>query len=96
MKQCMYIEVRPHMCGDSGCGNVNSHWWFVLCWLYKYYWCLETETSSIYWAQLSRFHLKMEKESSLRTIVWIMSGVVIVILIYHRHKPINNINLLGS
>jgi hypothetical protein len=25
-----------------------------------------------------------------------MSRIVIVILIYHRHKPVNNINLLGS
>jgi hypothetical protein len=25
-----------------------------------------------------------------------MSRIVIVILIYHRHKPINSINLLGS
>jgi hypothetical protein len=25
-----------------------------------------------------------------------MSRIVIVILIYHRHKPIDNINLLGS
>jgi hypothetical protein len=24
-----------------------------------------------------------------------MSGIVIVILIYHRHKPIDSINLLG-
>jgi hypothetical protein len=22
MKQCMHIEVRPHMCGDARCGNV--------------------------------------------------------------------------
>jgi hypothetical protein len=27
---------------------------------------------------------------------WIMSRIVIVILIYHRHKPIDSINLLGS
>jgi hypothetical protein len=26
---------------------------------------------------------------------WIMSRIVIVILIYHRHKPIDSINLLG-
>jgi hypothetical protein len=25
-----------------------------------------------------------------------MSGIVIVILIYHRHKPIDSFNLLGS
>jgi hypothetical protein len=22
MKQCMYIEVRPHMCGDSRCKTI--------------------------------------------------------------------------
>jgi hypothetical protein len=27
---------------------------------------------------------------------WIMSRIVIVILIYHRHKPIDSINLLDS
>jgi hypothetical protein len=27
---------------------------------------------------------------------WIMSRIVTVILIYHRHKPIDSINLLGS
>jgi hypothetical protein len=26
---------------------------------------------------------------------WIMSRIVIVIIIYHRHKPIDSINLLG-
>jgi hypothetical protein len=26
---------------------------------------------------------------------WIMSRIVIIILIYHRHKPIDSINLLG-
>jgi hypothetical protein len=35
-----------------------------LCWLYKPYWCYcwcpETETRSIYWAQMCRFHLKTE------------------------------------
>jgi hypothetical protein len=30
MKQGMSVGVRPHMCGDSRCGNVNSHWWIVL------------------------------------------------------------------
>jgi hypothetical protein len=33
------LEVRPHMCEDWRCENVNSNWWFVLCWLYKSYWC---------------------------------------------------------
>jgi hypothetical protein len=38
-----------------------------LWWLYKRYWCrywcLETESSSFYWAHLSRFRLKTEAES---------------------------------
>jgi hypothetical protein len=55
------------------------------CWLYKPYWCCgsETETSSICWARLNRFHLKTETESSLRIVVlwiktrrWIMSRIV--------------------
>jgi hypothetical protein len=25
-----YVEISPHVCGDSRCGYVNSHWWFVL------------------------------------------------------------------
>jgi hypothetical protein len=32
-------------------------------------WCLETETSSIYWAELSIFYLKTETDSSLRNTV---------------------------
>jgi hypothetical protein len=32
--------------------------------------CLEIGTSSINWAQLSRFHLKMETESSLQNVVF--------------------------
>jgi hypothetical protein len=49
-------------------------------------------------AQMSRFCLKTETESSLWSFVcwWIMSRIVIVILIYRRHKPIDSINLLGS
>jgi hypothetical protein len=35
MKQCTYIEVRFHMCGDSRPGNVNSRCSIVLSWLYK-------------------------------------------------------------
>jgi hypothetical protein len=53
----------------------------------------ETEAFSFYWAHLSMFHLKTEIESSLRNIVF---NIVIVILIYHRHKPIDSINLFGS
>jgi hypothetical protein len=26
MKQWMYVEVRPHICGDSRCEYVNSLW----------------------------------------------------------------------
>jgi hypothetical protein len=43
-------------------------------------------------AQLYRFHLKMEIESSLRNFMdnnWIISRTAIVILTYHRHKPID-------
>jgi hypothetical protein len=62
---------------------------------------LETDTTSFYWAHLSRFHLKMETESSLQNFVflnkrWIMFRIIIVILIYRCHKPIDSINLLGS
>jgi hypothetical protein len=32
----MYIEVRPYVCGDSVCVNVNSCFWFLLC-------CLQAE-----------------------------------------------------
>jgi hypothetical protein len=51
MKQCTYIEVMLHMCGDSRCDNVNPHWWIVLFWLYERFWCCwcpETEISSSY------------------------------------------------
>jgi hypothetical protein len=46
----------------------------MLCLLYIYpilywCWCPETGTSSIDWAELSRFHLKTEIESSLRNVV---------------------------
>jgi hypothetical protein len=65
MKQCMYIEVMPHICGDSRCGNVDWHWWFVLRLLYKPYWCC-------CWCPLSeaRFNLNKETESSLRIVVF--------------------------
>jgi hypothetical protein len=63
--------------------------------------CPEIGTSSIDWAQLCRFYLKTETESSLRNAVlwkinrtvffiktrrWIMSRNVIFVLMYHRHK----------
>jgi hypothetical protein len=69
--------------------------WFVYpisCWCR----CLEVgtiATNSIDSAQLSRFHLKTETESSLRNVVfyiktgwWIMSRNIIFSLIYHCHK----------
>jgi hypothetical protein len=37
MKQCVYVDVRPHMCGDSRCEKVNSLWLLVLCWLNQLY-----------------------------------------------------------
>jgi hypothetical protein len=39
-----------------------------------------------------RFELSLK----LKTGRCIMSRIAIVILIYHRHKPIDSINLLGS
>jgi hypothetical protein len=38
-KLCKHFSSLPrllhaHTCGDSTCENANSHWWFVLCWLY--------------------------------------------------------------
>jgi hypothetical protein len=65
----------------------------------------ETDTNFIYWVPLSRFRLKTETESSLRNAVFkikhrpvLVSRILIVILIYHRHTPtsIDSINLLGS
>jgi hypothetical protein len=43
--------------------------WFIyhiLCWC----WCPDIVSSSIDWAQLSRFHLKTESESSLRNVMF--------------------------
>jgi hypothetical protein len=44
------------------------------------------------WAQF----IELVSVSRPETGQWIMSRIVIVILIYHRHKPIDSINLLGS
>jgi conjugal transfer/entry exclusion protein len=62
--------------------------------------CLRRQTSSTYWAQLSMFHLKTEAESSLRNILFQMKDrtmdmprTVLVVLLYHRHKPIDLIYL---
>jgi hypothetical protein len=63
----MDIGLRPHVCGVS-----LMILKFVLtladgscC---TWCWCPETGTSSVDWAQLSRFHLKTETESSLRNV----------------------------
>jgi hypothetical protein len=60
----MHINVKPHMCADSKCGNVNSQRWFLLCRLYQLYgcWCPETETSPTSLAYLGSFQLKTETE----------------------------------
>jgi hypothetical protein len=66
----MGIDARPHLCGDSLMilmfvpTLADS---FILCLIYNpiLRWCSEIGTSSIDWAQLSRFHLKTETESSL-------------------------------
>jgi hypothetical protein len=62
-----------------------------------------TETGICLRFQVERTHLKTETESSLRnadfkytTGRWLMSKIVTIILIYHRHKPIDTINLLVS
>jgi hypothetical protein len=39
---------------------------------------------------------RVELSFKLKTGRWVMSRIVIIILIYHRHKPIDKINLLGS
>jgi hypothetical protein len=61
------------------------------------------ETISFYWAHLSRFNLKMETEYRPLNVVFQMKYRMMdkfqncgVILIYHRHKLIDNINLFGS
>jgi hypothetical protein len=46
--------LGPTFVEIQGVENGNSHW--CCCW------CPETETSSIYGVQLSRFHLKAETE----------------------------------
>jgi hypothetical protein len=82
-------EVRPHMCEDSVCGNINSLWWDVLCWLVNSVGVLvgvqrkrEIEPSSIYWTHMWRTIDNIQNCDS--------------ILICHRHKPTYSINLLGS
>jgi hypothetical protein len=71
LRRCTVL--RAHTCGDSKFKNINSRL-FILCWFHKPYlyccWSQETETSSIYWAQLPTLHLKTETESSLRNVVF--------------------------
>jgi hypothetical protein len=81
------------------CGNVNCHWWYLLCWLYKHYWCCclcperERQSSCIYWYPLSMFDLKTETQSSLLS-SWsnwttqgrLMSGMMTVMYRYHYHQ----------
>jgi hypothetical protein len=70
--------------------------WFIysiLCWCR----CPEIRSSSIDWAQLSRFYLKTETEFSLRNAVcfkektgrWIMSRNTIIVFTCHRHRPLD-------
>jgi nitrogen fixation protein FixH len=57
------------------------------------------QTSSFYWAHLSygdRIQSQKRRAFKYKTGRSIMSRIVIVILIYHRHKPIDSINLLDS
>jgi hypothetical protein len=73
----MYIDVRTNICGNSRRGNVNSHLGFVLCWFYIVTVVVVVVVviviiivKQIYWAQLSRFHLKTETEYSLREVMF--------------------------
>jgi hypothetical protein len=62
------------MCGDSRCEHVNIHWWFVnpigvvADVQRERHRERERETCSFNWAHMSRFHLKVKTESSLRNI----------------------------
>jgi hypothetical protein len=51
----------------------------------------ETENFPVRYGQTYRVELSFK----LKPGQWIMFRIVIVILIYHRHKPIDSINLLG-
>jgi hypothetical protein len=65
------MEVKLHVCGDSRFENVNSLWWFVLCWLYKPYWCCCCLLLALsVGPHLSRFHQKTETQSSIRNVVF--------------------------
>jgi hypothetical protein len=69
------MGARPHTCGVLIIQwFLSSRRWFVLFDLCTPYWswhsCPEIGSSSIDWAQLSRFYLKTETESSLRNVVF--------------------------
>jgi hypothetical protein len=80
-------------------GNVNIHCWLALCWIYRpywhYCWCPQVETSYVDWpnwvcfAWRRRHKSVCEKSFSIKDRRWIISRIVIVILIYHRHKHID-------
>jgi hypothetical protein len=56
-----------------------------LCW----WWCLEIETSSIDWTQLSKFLPEDRMQSQKRVLNkknWMISNSTIIVLIYHRHE----------
>jgi hypothetical protein len=68
---CLRLQVETTQLGPIDRASVYTPSW---CW----HRCPEIGTSSIDWAQLSRFHLKTETESSLRNVVfwclWIKTG----------------------
>lgn len=78
--------------------NCNSSYWFVLCWLYKWYWCYwrspererQTDSSCIYFAELSTFHQKTEKQSSQGQSLALSVGLNFVGSTWRRiHNPAN-------
>jgi hypothetical protein len=73
---CLRFQVEPTQLGptDRPTPCLRNQLLFVeLCWFVKPYWCCcwcpQTQTSSIYSAQLSRFHLKTGTKSSLQRCV---------------------------
>jgi hypothetical protein len=73
---CLWIlATTPTFLEIQGVESVHSRWWLfvvlallILLYLLISCWCPETETSSICLAQLSRFHLMTDTESSLQTV----------------------------
>jgi hypothetical protein len=67
------LYARPYMCGVFNiCFILALTDGFCCAWLaypvWCWYRCLETGSKSIDWAQLNRFYLKTEAESSLRNV----------------------------